>query len=95
MLEIKNLSVTVADESGTANILKNVSLTVEDRKFVVITGPNGGGKNDAGQGGYGPGSCFLRFDPLERDGTRGKIHCRTGEPGRLLWISAAAPGSRG
>ena len=44
MLEIKNLSVTVADESGTANILKNVSLTVEDRKFVVITGPNGGGK---------------------------------------------------
>ena len=44
MLEIKNLSVTVTDESGTANILKDVSLTVEDRKFVVITGPNGGGK---------------------------------------------------
>ena len=44
MLEIKNLSVTVTDESGTANILKDVSLMVEDRKFVVITGPNGGGK---------------------------------------------------
>ena len=44
MLEIKHLSVTVADESGTANILKDVSLTVEDQKFVVITGPNGGGK---------------------------------------------------
>ena len=44
MLEIQNLSVTVQDESGTANILKDVSLTVEDRKFIVITGPNGGGK---------------------------------------------------
>ena len=44
MLDIRNLSVTVQDESGTANILKDVSLTVEDRKFVVITGPNGGGK---------------------------------------------------
>ncbi len=44
MLEIKHLSVTVRDESGTANILKDVSLTVEDRKFLVITGPNGGGK---------------------------------------------------
>jgi len=44
MLEIKNLNVTVTDESGTVNILRDVSLTVEDRKFVVITGPNGGGK---------------------------------------------------
>ena len=44
MLEIKNLSVTVRDEAGTADILKNISLTVEDQKFVVITGPNGGGK---------------------------------------------------
>ena len=26
------------------DILKNVSLTVEDKKFIVITGPNGGGK---------------------------------------------------
>jgi Fe-S cluster assembly ATP-binding protein len=44
MLEINHLSVTVNDENGTANILKDVSLTVEDHKFVVITGPNGGGK---------------------------------------------------
>ena len=44
MLEIKNLNVTVTDESGTARILRDVSLDVEDRKFVVITGPNGGGK---------------------------------------------------
>ena len=44
MLEIKNLTVSVNDESGQAEILKNVSLDIEDRKFVVITGPNGGGK---------------------------------------------------
>ena len=44
MLEIKNLSVTVNDENGRANILKDINLTVEDRKFIVITGPNGGGK---------------------------------------------------
>ena len=40
MLEIKNLSYVV---EGNA-ILDDVSLTIEDNKFVVITGPNGGGK---------------------------------------------------
>ena len=44
MLDIKNLSVTVTDEAGTVDILKKISLTVEDQKLVAITGPNGGGK---------------------------------------------------
>ena len=44
MLELKNVSYSVSDDSGTADILKDVSLTIEDRKFIVITGPNGGGK---------------------------------------------------
>ena len=44
MLELRNISVSVPGESGDADILKNISLTLEDRKFVVITGPNGGGK---------------------------------------------------
>ncbi len=44
MLDIKNLSVTVSDEGGTVDILKNIDLTVEDRRFLAITGPNGGGK---------------------------------------------------
>lgn len=44
MLEIKNLNFTVSDENGPVQILKNINLSVEDQKFVVITGPNGGGK---------------------------------------------------
>ena len=47
MLELKNISFEVKEENnnGKKEILRNVSLTVEDRSFVVITGPNGGGKS--------------------------------------------------
>ena len=41
MLELKNISYEV--EAGK-EILRNVSLTIDDR-FVAITGPNGGGKS--------------------------------------------------
>ena len=46
MLELRNVSFQVADENDSTNkeILKNVSLKVDDR-FVAITGPNGGGKS--------------------------------------------------
>ena len=44
MLELKHLTLTVPSESGPMDILKDVSLTVEDKKFIVVTGPNGGGK---------------------------------------------------
>lgn len=45
MLEISNLCYQVTDESGTMlGILDDVSLSVGDNRFVVITGPNGGGK---------------------------------------------------
>ena len=42
MLELKNISYSAEGKQG---ILKNISLTIEDKKFVVITGPNGGGKS--------------------------------------------------
>lgn len=45
MLEIKDLSFSVATENGRTDILKNVNLTLPRGKFVVITGPNGGGKS--------------------------------------------------
>ncbi len=44
MLEIKHLSYEVQSEDGQLGILKDISLTIPDGKFVVVTGPNGGGK---------------------------------------------------
>ena len=44
MLELNDLCFSAAAESGTVEILKHVNLTVNDGKFIVITGPNGGGK---------------------------------------------------
>ena len=49
MLELRNISFQVPDERSRnqkeKGILKDVSMTLEDNKFVVITGPNGGGKS--------------------------------------------------
>lgn len=49
MLELRNICFQVPDEKSRSakekGILKNVSFTLEDNKFVVITGPNGGGKS--------------------------------------------------
>lgn len=47
MLELRNVSFTVVEEGSDQpkDILKNVSLVIEDKQFVAITGPNGGGKS--------------------------------------------------
>ncbi len=45
MLELKNISFTVNDGTNDLNIVNDVSLEIPDGKFVVITGPNGGGKS--------------------------------------------------
>ena len=46
MLELKNVSFEVTTESDRhVDIIHDLSLKVEDGKFVVITGPNGGGKS--------------------------------------------------
>lgn len=44
MLELKDISFQVNDETADKEILKNIYLKIEDR-FVAITGPNGGGKS--------------------------------------------------
>ncbi len=41
MLELKNISFSADGKQ----ILKNTNLVIDDAKFVVITGPNGGGKS--------------------------------------------------
>ena len=44
MLELKNLSFEVDSDQGELDILKGIDLTVPDGTFLVVTGPNGGGK---------------------------------------------------
>ena len=45
MLELKNISFQVDAEGKDKEIIRDVSLTIPDRKLVVVTGPNGGGKS--------------------------------------------------
>lgn len=45
MLELKNISWDVNEDGSEKEILKNVSLVIDDGSFLVITGPNGGGKS--------------------------------------------------
>lgn len=46
MLELRNVSFEVNDENDqNKEIIHDLSLKVDDQKFVVITGPNGGGKS--------------------------------------------------
>ncbi|MCD7819473.1 MAG: ATP-binding cassette domain-containing protein [Lachnospiraceae bacterium] len=45
MLKLENVTFDVEAENGTKEIIRDVSLTIEDHRFVVITGPNGGGKS--------------------------------------------------
>ncbi|MDD6478350.1 MAG: ATP-binding cassette domain-containing protein [Oscillospiraceae bacterium] len=44
MLELQNISFSAEGENGVKEILKDISLKIEDG-FVAITGPNGGGKS--------------------------------------------------
>ncbi len=45
MLEIRNLSFSVNDDSSDKEIIQNIDLVIPDNKLIVVTGPNGGGKS--------------------------------------------------
>ncbi len=46
MLELKNISFQVEDDlDNNKEIIRDISLTIGDQKFIAITGPNGGGKS--------------------------------------------------
>lgn len=45
MLELQNVSLSLDSEKGEVQILKDINLTMEEKKIYVITGPNGGGKS--------------------------------------------------
>lgn len=45
MLTLDNLTFGVQEEKSKKEIIRNLSMTIENNKFVVVTGPNGGGKS--------------------------------------------------
>ncbi len=45
MLEIKNLNVTLEGDCGKVQVIKDINLSLDNKKIYVITGPNGGGKS--------------------------------------------------
>jgi len=71
MLDIKNLSYTAVDDQGETGILRDISLSVPDGQFVVITGPNGGGKSTLAKciaGIYTPTAGSILFDGTDITG---------------------------
>ena len=45
MLELKNIRFDADTDGKNVEIIKDISLHIDNNKFVVITGPNGGGKS--------------------------------------------------
>lgn len=65
MLELKNVSYAVQEDGQSVTILDDVSFTVPDGSFCVITGPNGGGKSTAARlimGIYRPTSGKILYN---------------------------------
>ncbi len=64
MLELKNVSYSANEDGKEKEILKNVSLKIDER-FVAVTGPNGGGKSTLAKviaGIYTPQSGEIWFN---------------------------------
>ena len=65
MLELKNVSFEVSEGTNDKGILKNINLNIDDKTFLAITGPNGGGKSTLAKliaGIYRPTSGHIFFD---------------------------------
>ncbi len=45
MLELKNITFGADNNGSNKEIIKDISLSIPDDRFIVITGPNGGGKS--------------------------------------------------
>jgi Fe-S cluster assembly ATP-binding protein len=65
MIELKDLCFDVKSNNMIKGIINNINLNIEDNKFVVITGPNGGGKSTIAKliaGIERPTSGIILFD---------------------------------
>lgn len=68
MLELRNVSFEVTEGIGQKEIIRDINLTIEDHKFVVVTGPNGGGKSTLAKliaGIVSPASGQIYFDGVD------------------------------
>lgn len=68
MLTLENVSFGVESERGQKEIIKDLNLTIDNHKFVVITGPNGGGKSTLAKliaGIERPTSGRIYFDEID------------------------------
>ena len=45
MLKLENITFSADNNGKTAEIINDISLEIPENKFIVITGPNGGGKS--------------------------------------------------
>lgn len=65
MLEIKDLVYKVEEDGSEKTIIDGLSLNIENGRFTVVTGPNGGGKSTLAKliaGIYRPTSGKIIFD---------------------------------
>lgn len=68
MLELRDVSFEVADEKEQKEIIRGINLKINKNKFVVITGPNGGGKSTLAKliaGIEKPTSGQILFDDVD------------------------------
>lgn len=68
MLKMTNVSVTLDGDKGRVQILKDINLTLEDKKIYVMTGPNGGGKSSIAKaimGIYQPTDGEILLDGMD------------------------------
>lgn len=89
MLRLENLSFEVNDDKGEKGIIKDISLTVDDGKFVVITGPNGGGKSTTAKLIMG-----IEHPTGERSGLTGRTLQKRALQTVQRWVSVLHSSSR-
>jgi len=68
MLEMIDVGVVLEGDDGKAEILRNINLKLMNKKFYVMTGPNGGGKSSIAKtimGIYQPVSGQILLDGVD------------------------------